>query len=157
MHPNEELLERFYTSFQRKDSAGMAACYHPEITFSDPVFRDLKGPKAAAMWEMLTGRAKDIQITFRDIRADDQRGQAHWEAKYTYSATGRSVLNSVEGHFQFQDGKIRVHQDEFDFWRWASQALGMSGRLLGWAPFFHNAVSRKAMETLDTYMTQRAK
>src|SRR4051794_16551090 len=71
MHPNEELLERFYTSFQRKDSAGMAACYHPEITFSDPVFRDLKGPKAAAMWEMLTGRAKDMQITFRDIRADD--------------------------------------------------------------------------------------
>ncbi|UOQ73618.1 hypothetical protein [Hymenobacter cellulosilyticus] len=29
MHPHEELLHRFYQSFQRRDHAAMASCYHP--------------------------------------------------------------------------------------------------------------------------------
>ena len=52
MHPNAQLIQTFYTAFQNRDAAGMAACYHPEVVFSDPVFPHLEGPKAIAMWQM---------------------------------------------------------------------------------------------------------
>lgn len=157
MHPNEDLITRFYTCFSQRDAAGMIACYHPEILFSDPVFQNLKGERAGAMWTMLTGRSKDIEIIFRDVHADDRSGTAHWDAYYTYSATGKKVHNSVDAHFLFQDGKIIQHRDVFDLWKWASQALGSSGRLLGWTPFMQNTIRKRAQATLDTYLAKREK
>ncbi len=64
MHPNEELIERFYQSFSRKDYPGMIACYHPEAEFSDPVFQDLKPDQARAMWKMLIERGKDLKLEY---------------------------------------------------------------------------------------------
>ena len=43
LNANEQLLENFYTAFQAKDPASMAACYDPSIHSSDPVFPDLHG------------------------------------------------------------------------------------------------------------------
>ena len=57
-HPNDELIERFYAAFNAKDGATMAACYAPDARFHDPVFGDLTGEQAGAMWRMLTGRAE---------------------------------------------------------------------------------------------------
>jgi ketosteroid isomerase-like protein len=155
MHPNEELLTRFYTCFQQKDPAGMAACYHPDAVFSDPIFQTLKRERAVAMWQMLLGRSKDIEIIFSAIQADEQQGTAHWDARYTYSATGNKVHNIVDAHFRFRDGLILIHQDTFDLAKWASQALGTSGRLLGWTPFMQQAMRRNAAKALDTYIDSR--
>lgn len=155
MHPNAELIERFYTSFQRRDAEGMVACYDPAIVFSDPVFQTLGGGRAGAMWRMLVGRSKDIEISFRDIQADDERGAAHWEATYTYSATGRKVHNVIDASFRFQDGRILAHQDTFDIWKWAGQALGPSGALLGWTPFMQSTIRRRAAQSLDVYMKRQ--
>src|SRR6476661_7385097 len=85
MTPNEDVIEQFYRSFQRGDAAGMIACYDPAIEFSDPVFGALRGPQVGAMWQMLTGRAQDFQLTYRDIHADAQSGSAAWEATYVFS------------------------------------------------------------------------
>jgi hypothetical protein len=80
--------------------------------------------------------------------------QAHWKARYTYSVTGRKVHNVVNARLRFQEGRIFVHYDTFDLWKWASQALGMSGHLLGWTPFMQNAIHRKAAQTLDIYISK---
>ncbi len=154
MHPNEELLKTFYTSFQRRDPDAMTACYLPNVVFYDPVFQALRGKRAIAMWHMLIERSKDLEIIIGDIQADDLSGSAHWEANYTYSATGRKVHNVIDARFYFQEGKIFVHQDAFDIWKWASQALGMSGRLFGWTPFMQQVIRRTAARTLDGYMAR---
>ncbi|MBA2392108.1 MAG: nuclear transport factor 2 family protein [Ktedonobacteraceae bacterium] len=152
MHPNEELLTRFYTCFQQKDAAGMAACYHPDAEFTDPIFQTLKRERAVAMWQMLLGRSKDIEIIFSDVQADEQQGKAHWDAYYTYSATGRKVHNIVDAQFRLQDGLILIHKDTFDLAKWAAQALGVTGRLLGWTPFMQQTIRRNAAKTLDAYI-----
>jgi hypothetical protein len=103
------------------------------------------------MWRMLVERGKDLTLSVRDIHADEQGGSAHWDARYTYSATGRKVLNRVEARFQFQDGLIVLHRDAFDLWRWAAQALGPSGLILGWSPFMRRAIQRSAQAALDRY------
>ncbi len=51
-----------------------------------------------------------------------------------FSQTGRPVVNDVQATFRFQDGLIAEHHDDFDFHRWARQALGLPGLLLGWTP-----------------------
>lgn len=155
MHPNADLIQRFYTSFAKRDAIGMAACYHPDVTFSDEVFIDLEGPRATGMWQMLCERGKDLRIEFRDVEANDMAGRAHWEAWYTFSATGRHVHNVIDACFEFRDGLIIAHRDRFDFWTWASQALGPMGRLLGWSGVLRNRVRAQAANSLTSFLRKR--
>ncbi len=151
MHPNEELIHRFYQAFRRRDAEGMVACYHPDVVFSDPVFPDLRGPSAGNMWRMLCQRGKDLEIAYRDVQADDQTGRAHWDADYTFSGTGRKVHNQIDATFRFQDGLIREHRDQFDLYRWMSMALGLKGRLLGWLPVVQGTVRKQAAGALRKF------
>jgi ketosteroid isomerase-like protein len=152
MHPNEELITKFYDSLSRYDAAGMADCYHRDIVFSDPAFGTLKGDEARAMWAMLCSRGKGLAITTSNVRADDSRGSAHWEATYSFSQTGRKVHNIIDAAFEFKDGKIIRHADTFDLWRWAGMALGLKGRLLGWLPAVQNKIRATARAGLTAYM-----
>ena len=151
MHPNEALINKFYQAFQKKDAAAMASCYHKDIHFSDAAFPDLRGPMAGAMWKMLAERGKDLKLEFRDVKADDRTGRAHWDAWYTFSATGRKVHNSIDASFEFKDGLIIRHIDTFDFHRWAGQALGPMGKLLGGFGFLQKKVQAQAAANLAAF------
>jgi ketosteroid isomerase-like protein len=155
MHANENLIHSFYTCFQQLDANGMIACYAPDIVFSDPVFPRLEGSDAGSMWQMLSSRAREFRLTFRDIEADEARGSAHWEATYLFSKTGRMVTNIIDAEFEFRDGLIVRHTDRFDFWRWSRQALGLPGVLLGWTPLVRNAVRGEARKGLDQFIASR--
>jgi len=155
-HPNAKVIEKLYTSFKQRDPAGMIACYADDVWFSDPVFRDLRGARAGAMWRMLCERATSLELTFSDIVADDTTGRAHWEARYVFSATGRKVHNVIDARFEFRDGKITRHADTFDLWKWAGMALGAKGKLLGWSPPVQNAIHKTAVRGLDAFQAKRA-
>ena len=157
MHANEETIRRFYGAFQKRDAAGMVACYDPQVEFSDPVFTDLKGARANAMWTMLCERGTDLKLEFRDVRADERSGSAHWDAWYSFSATGRKVHNSIDATFEFRNGRIVKHTDRFDLYRWASQALGPAGKLLGWTSFLQNKIRGMAAKNLDAYLAGGSK
>ncbi|MBL8046671.1 MAG: nuclear transport factor 2 family protein [Anaerolineales bacterium] len=148
-----DLIEKFYTAFQKRDYAGMAACYHPEIAFQDEVFT-LKGKEAPAMWHMLCEGGKDLVVTFSGVEASETTGRAHWDAHYTFSSTGRKVHNIIDAEFKFKDGLIIEHRDRFDFWRWSHQALGPTGLFLGWTPLVRNRVQRTARARLDKFIQQ---
>lgn len=156
MHPNAALIQQFYQAFQQLDAERMASCYHPEVHFSDPVFSDLRGAEATDMWRMLASRAQDFSLSFSDVRADDQQGQANWVANYTFSQTGCTVVNKIHARFEFRDGKIIRHIDTFDLWRWAHQALGLKGLLLGWTPLVRNTIRRQAAKGLAQFRARKA-
>jgi ketosteroid isomerase-like protein len=152
MHPNEALIHQFYQAFQNRDYRTMQECYHTEATFSDPVFQNLTAQEVKAMWQMLTSSAKDLQIAYGNIKADDNKGVCRWEARYTFSGTGRRVHNIINARMQFRDGKILKHDDEFNFWRWSRMALGGPGWLMGWTPYLLNAVRNKVIGRLKIFM-----
>jgi ketosteroid isomerase-like protein len=156
MHANEALIRRFYDAFARRDGDAMAACYSPDIAFSDPVFPMLRGEEAGDMWRMLVGRAADLSITLDRAAADDEGGSAQWTARYTFSRTGHKVVNVIEARFAFRDGKIVRHVDLFPFWRWASQALGPVGKLLGWFGPLKAKVRSDAAKGLAAFREKRA-
>jgi ketosteroid isomerase-like protein len=155
MHPNEALIRRFYERFQARDPAGMKACYHPEVEFWDPAFGELNGEEAGAMWAMLLARATDLEVVCQEAHADAEAGSARWQATYTFTQTGRRVVNRIRAEFDFRDGLIVRHVDRFPFWRWARQALGATGLLLGWTPFLRGRVRDNALRGLSSFMAKR--
>ncbi|MDI1448682.1 nuclear transport factor 2 family protein [Polyangium sp. 6x1] len=154
MNPNQALIEQFYRSFQKRDAEGMIACYHRDVTFTDSVFVGLDAAEVRGMWRMLCERGKDLTLEFSAVHADDSKGSAHWEAHYSFSATGRHVHNVIDASFEFRDGKIYRHTDRFDLWRWTRMALGPSGLVLGWTPFFQGALRKKARKGLVDYIAE---
>lgn len=155
-HPHAQLIERFYQAFQRLDAEAMAACYHPQVRFADPVFPALEGREAGDMWRMLCARAEGFSLVFDGVEADDQGGRAHWVATYRFSQTGRTVVNDIRAEFRFRDGLIVEHRDRFDLWRWSRQALGAKGWLLGWLPPVQRAIASQAGRALRQWRERRA-
>lgn len=152
---NIALITRFYQAFQRLDAEAMVACYSPEVVFSDPAFGTLRGKDAADMWRMLASRAKDFSLTFDSVRADERSATAHWVATYLFSQTGRVVVNDIQARFVIRDGLIVEHHDHFDLWRWARQALGTKGLLLGWTPLVQGKIRQQAAKGLRAFQSGR--
>lgn len=148
---NEDLIQRFYTAFAAGDGDAMAACYAPDVHFSDPVFPDLRGERAGAMWKMLTSASGDLRIELLEHSAGDDTGSARWRARYTFTQTGRPVVNDVRASFRFRDDLIVEHRDDFGFHRWSRQALGPVGLLLGWTPLLRAKVRRMAARRLEQF------
>jgi ketosteroid isomerase-like protein len=147
----DELIQRFYGAFDRHDGDTMADCYAPDAHFWDPVFQDLTGTEAGQMWRMLTGRAEDLRVELAEHSSDGETGTARWIAHYTFTQTGRPVVNDIRATFKFKDGVIVDHHDDFDFTKWARQAIGLPGLL----PPVRSAVRKKARAGLDEFIAKR--
>jgi ketosteroid isomerase-like protein len=152
MHePTVRVLRRFYEAFAKRDAESMAACYAPEVEFSDPVFGRLRSSEAGDMWRMLCGRAADLAITFNVLEATPTSGRVGWEARYTFTPTARPVHNIITATMTLAGEKITRHDDRFDFWRWSRMALGPVGMLLGWTPLVRRSVQRQALAGLKKF------
>jgi hypothetical protein len=135
----------------------MIACYAKDAAFSDPVFPLLDARELRTMWRMLCARGKDLRVVVSDVGADEtDGGRAHWVATYTYSGTGRRVVNRIDASFRFRDGLIARHVDRFDLWRWAAMALGAKGAVLGWLPPVRSAIRAQAARALAAYTEPKA-
>ena len=145
------LIVRFYDALGRRDAATMAACYARDATFADPVFGKLDAADVAAMWRMLCARGKDLRIATSGVHADAEGGRAHWQASYSYGPTQRPVVNEIDAAFRFRRGLIVEHVDRFDLKRWATQALGLSGRVLCYTPLLGPMVRRQAGDALAAW------
>ena len=156
MNGNEKLIHDLYSAFQARDGEAMSALYHADALFSDPAFGSLNGREVGAMWRMLCRRGRDLQVTFDRVWADGERGSAHWEARYSFSSTGRKVHNVIEASFLFLDGKILEHHDRFDLWRWSAQALGPTGLLLGWTPLVRGRIRKQARDGLAAFLQKES-
>lgn len=155
MHPHEALVREFYAAFARRDAEAMARCYHEDVFFSDPAFPKLGGDEARDMWRMLVSRAADLEVVLEQASAGDDGGRARWTARYTFTKTGRKVENHIEAMFAFRDGRIVRHYDRFSFWRWSAQALGPTGRFLGWFAPLKWMVRRQAAKQLERFREAR--
>ena len=153
MQTNEAVITSFYTAFQQLDYNGMNRCYSDDIIFNDPAFGVLRGDEAKAMWEMLCKNAKDFSLTFSNIQLlDEEYATCNWTATYTFSKTGRKVVNNIKAFMRLKDGKIIEHSDAFKLSKWAAQALGFKGVLLGWTGFMKRKIQQNARKNLIAFI-----
>jgi len=135
----------------------MQECYADAATFSDPVFQNLDANQVRNMWEMLITRGKDLSLGFSNVNATEREGRADWVATYTFSTTGKKVLNRIHAEFVLENGKIVRHTDHFSFYKWARQAFGVPGWFFGWTSFLRESVRQKAMQNLANYINKQNK
>lgn len=156
MNNNQQLIERFYTAFQKLDYQNMNDCYSEDIVFSDPVFLVLKGNEVKVMWEMLCKNAKDFSLTFSDIELlDEEYATCKWVATYTFSKTGKKIVNKIKAYMKIKDQKIIEHSDAFRLSTWIAQALGWKGVLLGWTGFMKRTVQKNARKSLNNFIQRK--
>ena len=152
MTENEKIVNEFYSAFQKKDADTMTSFYASDIIFSDPAFGELKGDEAKSMWKMLCTSAKDLSISFKIIESKNDWVKAQWIVDYTFSKTGRKVHNVIEANLKLKDSSIIEHRDTFNLHKWASQAMGWKGRLLGGTSFFKNKLNKQTNYLLIQFM-----
>jgi ketosteroid isomerase-like protein len=149
------LVARFYDAFAKLEIDAMLACLHPEITFSDPLFPNLRQGQVFEMWRMLIASAArypdDFSLTYEFVFVEERKAQVHWQAKYRYGGR-RKVHNKVLATLTFWDGKIVRHVDGFNFYTWGRQALGWLGLSLGWSSKFRASVQSAAKKQLSAFM-----
>lgn len=143
---------RFYDALASHDWRAMGALYADDAVFNDPVFTNLNAEQVRGMWHMLMTRGKDLSIVYHVLKDTPTEAQVRWTATYTFSRTGRRVVNVITATLRLRDGKIVRHDDDFDFHRWARQALGVPGLLLGWSDGFRAKVQAGAMSGLADFM-----
>lgn len=154
MESNLQLIQAFYEAFQHKDYKTMQLCYDDNAVFSDPVFTSLQANEVKAMWEMFCKNGKDLSISINEIKQNGDQVKASWTATYLFTATNKNVINTITATFDFENGLISKHTDYFDFYKWARQAFGLKGLLLGWTAFFKKKVQTIALKNL--YKFQKA-
>lgn len=158
MKTNKELISDFYNAFQKLDYRGMNACYNEEIVFFDPVFELLKGNEVRNMWEMLCKRAGDFSLTYGNItELDKEYCTCDWVATYTFSKTGRKIINRVRANMRFADGKIIEHSDAFSLHKWSKQAFGLIGELFGWNSLFQRKIKNEAKRNLLNFIKAKSR
>ncbi len=149
------LVKTFYDAFARLDVETMLSCLHPEITFSDPLFPNLRKVQVFGMWRMLIASAarhpNDFKLSYELVFVEERKAQVHWQAHYRYGGR-RKVHNKVLATLTFWDGKIVRHVDGFNFFTWGRQALGTLGLVLGWHRKFRASVQAAALKQLKVYM-----
>ncbi len=153
----DNLIRDFYKNFKNLNAEGMIAHYHPDVTFTDPAFGKLEGKEACNMWRMLceSQKGKEFYLDYFDIHANSESGTAIWESKYNFSKTNNHVHNVIRAKFKFKDAKIIYHEDDFNLYNWAIQALGFKGLLFGWTPFFKSSLQKQTNNMLKKYMNKK--
>lgn len=149
-------IEKFYTAFGNLDSETMLTCYHKDIVFQDPAFGVLEGEHVHNMWRMLcdSQTKATFTVTFTNVSVNGKFGFAHWEAQYLFSKTGRKVHNKIDARFEFKDGLIVKHIDQFNLHSWAKQAMGFKGFLFGGTRFFQRKLNEQTKHLLHKYETK---
>jgi ketosteroid isomerase-like protein len=156
-----DLIPSLYAAFADLDPEGMKRSYAEDATFDDPAFSLRGRDEIVGMWSMLCdavrANGRDVwQLRLVEYRSDESTGHARWEARYRFSATGRIVHNRIDAQFELRDGLIWRHRDEFNFHRWARQALGPIGWLLGATPWLEQKVRTQAASNLARYLAKAA-
>lgn len=156
MKPTEQVAITYFEGFKNQNPEQMNALYKPDVDgiFNDPVFQNLNTHQVQSMWSMLLRASKDLTSTYKIVEVTDTSATVDWEAHYTYSATGRKVVNNVRSVMQIENGLIVKQIDTFDLGKWTGQALPpVVAQLFAWFPDL--TIRKLAMKTLNGYMEKK--
>jgi hypothetical protein len=155
------VVGRFFEALALSDWQTMARCYHDKASFSDPIYPDLREERIVYMWHELLAAATDnapkekstnrlnltdLLLEYRILFGDERKAQVQWTATYRYGK--RSVRNEVLSTLAIWDDKIVRQVDEYNFWSWSRQALGLPGLVFGAMPWYQRSVQRSAQSRL---------
>ncbi|MCL4748137.1 MAG: nuclear transport factor 2 family protein, partial [Burkholderiaceae bacterium] len=122
---SEALVRRYFDALARLDGEAMTRCLHPMVSYSDPVFADLRGDDVGWRWRLMARGAADMHLAYDIVWGDAHKAQVQWLARYRFAGSHRQVSNQVCTTLTFWDGTIVRQIDEYDFPRWSRSSAGV--------------------------------
>ncbi len=147
--PPDVVVRRFFDAWSRRDTAALTAALHPQVSFSDPLFTDVRGVRVALMWTNRLSESEDLMVAHEILFADERKAQVRWQAQYILGA--RKVAHEGLSTLSLWDNLIVRQVDEYDFLLWARQAYGPIGWLLGATEGYQAACQRRARKDLERF------
>lgn len=145
------VVDRFFEALRRADTRVVDSCYHSQISYSDPLFEDLRGALVPLRWRMLLTQVDGFSLEHALVFADERKAQVQWTANYRLK--GREIRIPILSTLAIWDDLIVRQVDEYDFWQYCRQARGLGGFLLGGTEPFQNTVKRRARRELERFAT----
>lgn len=145
----EVILKEFYEAFAKGDFKKMNSLYSNDVVFNDPIFKGLDYKQVTNMWSSLLSNKKESKFNvFFEIKEENNDKYVIWTATYLFGEKRRKVINIVESRMEIENNKIVKHTDNFNFKKWANQAIGGPAYIFGNQKWFKNKISKVAKEKL---------
>jgi hypothetical protein len=155
MHPNQAAVNLFLGAQKDRDPIRLQNAVREDVVLQDPLFGELKGAQAFAMWQMLW-RFREYSVTVDEQAASPTEGKAEWRQTYNLPATRRMILNKVTSSFTFYDRRISAITDKWSLYGYARMGQGALGLLLGWLPPFQETMRQAALERLTLFIGEHS-
>ena len=113
-------VERFAEAFNRRDVAGLLACFTAGGTYHDLFFGPHAGqPALREMFERMFREGREYHWRMDTIVTDGSRAAAEWTFSYTVSAAvprseGRRVRFRGMSLFELEGGRISAYREYAD-------------------------------------------
>jgi len=148
MIENKNVITGLYNAYKERNPELMASFYTEDASFKDEIFGEVTGQEIPKVWEVVHSTTSNFYLYFHIVNVNKNLATVNSQLSYTFKHTGRKIDISITSIFRFENGKIRHQVDEYSLWKWASQAFGVSGFLLGWNPKFKNKIRQSAQNTI---------
>ncbi|MBI2217285.1 MAG: nuclear transport factor 2 family protein [Candidatus Rokubacteria bacterium] len=137
------IVETFAAAFNRRDVAGLVACFTADATYVDGFYGPHAGePALRAMFERMFREGRDYAWRMDTIVETGARAAAEWTFSYVVSdaiprSAGRAIRFRGMSLFELDGGRIARYREYFD--------RGAALLQLGFAPESVAQVLRRAL------------
>ena len=149
--PSMRATGRLFQALMAQDMDKLRLSYHDAISFSSPVFPDLRREMVMSGWQYMLEDIKDLRLEYEVLYADERKVQVAWRCQYQKAS--RSVRFKGISTMSLWDDQIVRQVDEWNFSQWARRHFGLKGILLSWSRAFQRHCQQLALDALHSRST----
>lgn len=123
---------RFYNSLNANNLGSLAALYHPDVVFCDPVHQISGLPALRDYFAHAYARLTESHFHVQSMAASSQTGFVSWQMRIRHPAIAQGNEILVDGCSELrwqEDGFIIAHRDYYDLTQMVYQHLPVIGWL----------------------------
>jgi ketosteroid isomerase-like protein len=122
----------FYNNLNANNLASLAALYHPDVIFSDPVHQISGLAALGDYFAHAYARLTESHFSVKSMAASGQTGFVSWQMRIRHPAIAQGNEILVDGCSELrwqEDGLIIAHRDYYDLTQMVYQHLPVIGWL----------------------------
>ncbi len=127
------------------------SCYHEAITYSSPLFPDLRREMVMDAWDLVFDGMESLSLEHQFNFADERKAQIAWRC--TYLRGDRRVVLPGLSTLSLWDDKIVRQVDEWEFPAWSRRQLGVKAWPFSWSKRFQRHCQDTAIAAVHSRTT----
>jgi SnoaL-like domain len=149
--PSMDAVQSLLEAVMSLNRERVRACYHEAISYSSPLFPDLRREMVMDAWDLILDGMETLSIEHEFNFADERKAQISWRC--TYQRGSRKVVVPGLSTLSLWDDKIVRQVDEWAFPSWSRRQLGIKVWPFAWSKRFQRHCQDTAVAALHSRTT----